>query len=425
MAYWTFHIGYGASPDLWLNINLTAMSLSILDVFNHYRLAGGEEHAVERIRQHIRLKHQLSVCSFESHEWTGPEAPGPLDQSWRLFYNPEGKKRFEAAVEKARPDVAVFHNIYPVGSPALYHSALKKRLPVIQFLHNYRPFSVGGSLYSRGRILPDGLHGSYWTEVREATWMHSHLRSALMALLLKLLHRSGWLESVKTWIALSDFMRERLIESGAVHPDRIVTLRHAWDAMPQTPEKHDAGYYLFMGRLIEEKGIATLLNAWDMLYQKLGKNTPRLHIAGEGPEAALITRHARSNPFICALGKVGGETKIDQLLRCRAVIIPSVWWEPLGLVTYEAYDYAKPVLAARSGGLSETVQHGNTGFLHTPGDADGLVQDVLNIEAMSATQRITMGNSGRHWLRQETEPTLWLRKFTEIASRVIERPSVG
>ncbi len=46
------------------------------------------------------------------------------------------------------------------------------------------------------------------------------------------------------------------------------------------------------------------------------------------------------------------------------MLAPSVWWEPLGLVTYEAYDYGKPMLAARSGGLSETVVAGLTGFLH-------------------------------------------------------------
>lgn len=397
------------------------MPLAILDVFNRYRSSGGEEYAVERIHEHLRARYQVSSCRFDSLEWTGPGAPGKLAQARRLFYNPEGRQRFETAVEIANPDVTVFHNIYPVGSPALYRSALKRKLPVVQFLHNYRPFSVGGSLFSRGRVLPDPLQGRYWTEVKEGAWMGSVTRSALMAVLLKLLHRSGWMESVKTWIAISDFMRERLIEAGAVHPDRIVTLRHAWDAMLQTPERHDAGYYLFLGRLIEEKGLPTLLRAWDSLHRQLGKNTPRLHIAGEGPLAGLVAQHARANPFICALGSVGGETKKEQLLRCRAVVIPSVWWEPLGLVTYEAYDYAKPVLAARAGGLGETVTDGNTGFLHAPGDDAGLMQDVLNMEAMSPTQRGSMGSSGRHWLRQEADPTLWLRRFEDIVRPLIAK----
>lgn len=394
------------------------MPLSILDVFNRYRLAGGEEMSVERIRSHLAQRHEVSVCSFDSNEWFQPGAPGRMSQAGKLFYNPEGARRFETALDAHKPDVAVFHNIFPVGSPALYRTALKRKVPVIQYLHNYRPFSVGGSLFSRGKLQPEPLQGSYWGEISEGAWMGSVTRSAMMAVVLKMLHHSGWLKSVKMWIAISDFMRERLIEAGAVPPDRIVTLRHAWDSLPQTPEKQDAGYYLYLGRLIEEKGIPALLAAWDILHARLGKDTPRLHIAGEGPLTELIGQHARANPFICALGQVGGETKKDQLLRCRAVVVPSVWWEPLGLVAYEAYDYAKPVLAARSGGLAETVQHGSTGLLHAPGDPKGIVEDVLHLESMSTTQRGALGTSGRHWLRHEADPMLWLRRFETIVEQM-------
>ena len=108
------------------------MQLSILDVFNHYRLPGGEESSVDRMRGHLSLRHQVSVCSYESDEWTRPDSPGRMSQARRLFYNPDGRRRFEAAVDESKPDVALFHNIFPVGSPALYHSALKRRLPVIQ-----------------------------------------------------------------------------------------------------------------------------------------------------------------------------------------------------------------------------------------------------------------------------------------------------
>lgn len=376
--------------------------------------------AVNNIHDLLATRHDVRSCRFASEEWEGPQAPSLVGKAWRFYYNPDSRRRFEAALDERKTDVAIFHNPYPVGSPSLYHAALRRQVPVVQFLHNYRPFALGG-LYARGAVRPDSLYGNHFQAIKDGVWMNSRPRSAMMAVLLKLLHASGWLNSVKTWIAISDFMRERLIEAGAVHPDRIVTLRHAWEPLPKTPEREDAGYYLFLGRLVEEKGILPMLMAWNKLFQKLGKATPRLHIAGEGPLASLVTEHARQNPYICALGKVGGTTKADQLLRCRAVVIPSVWWEPLGLVTYEAYDYAKPVLAARSGGLTETVMQGQTGFLHPPGDAEALMQDVVTLENMSATQRAALGSSGRHWLRQETDPTLWLRRFDDILLTTLEK----
>jgi glycosyltransferase involved in cell wall biosynthesis len=292
---------------------------------------------------------------------------------------------------------------------------------VVQFLHNYRPFSVGGSLYLRGRVHTEPLSGNYLAEVREGAWMGSVTKSALMALLLTGLHQSRWLNSVRVWIAISDFMRERLVNAGAVRPDRIATLRHAWDAMPHAPEHQDAGYYLFIGRLVPEKGVPELLDAWDMLHARLGSNTPSLHLCGEGPLAALVTERAKTNPYLCPLGQVGGATKAEEFTRCRAVILPSVWWEPLGLVTYEAYDYAKPVLAARSGGLTETVIHDVTGLTHEPGNAAEIMRDVLTMESLSESKRASMGAAGRNWLRRETDPARWLREFEEIIHRMLRQ----
>lgn len=397
------------------------MAFSILNVFNRYRLPGGEENAVNQIQDNLAARHRISRCLFDSQEWIGSEAPPKLAQAARIFYNPVGRHRFESSIRENSPDLAIFHNIYPIGSPALYRSAGQLRLPVLQYLHNYRPFSVGGSLFINGKIVTEPLYGDYRQEVMQGAWMNSRLRSALMAVLLKALHRSGWLDAVTLWIAISDFMRSKLIESGAVHADRIVALRHAWNMRPEPPAAEDAGHYLFLGRLIPEKGILTLLEAWHQLHFKLGKNTPRLHVAGEGPLASMVRDHARSNPYVCALGHTGGAAKEAQLSRCRAVIIPSVWWEPLGLVTYEAYEYARPVLAARSGGLSETVIQGQTGLLHEPASVQGLVADVLAMEAMPPAQRAAMGDCGRRWLTQETAPDKWLERFDLIATEAVLR----
>ena len=389
-------------------------SCALLHVFNRYLFRGGEEMIVGQIHEDLGATHPMTWCGFESAEWTGETAPSKFQQAVRLFYNREARERFDTALDASGAQAAVFHNLHPVGSAALYHSALQRGLPVVQFLHNYRPFSVGGTLQVKGRLLPDALYGNYWREIFAGAWQNSVVKSALFALMLKMLHRSGWLQSVKAWIAVSDFMRQKIVDAGALPASRIHTLRHAWHAMPSAPEAEDAGYYLFLGRLTETKGITTLLDAWDVLRGKLGDRTPLLHIAGEGPLEQVVQLRMRTNPYIGFLGQTGGETKREALRRCRAVIVPSTWWEPLGLVVYEAYDYGKPVLAAKSGGLTEIVQHGVTGLQHEPGDVGGLVNDVLEMEATPATARQAIGHAGRQWLLREADPQAWMRRFEEI-----------
>jgi glycosyltransferase involved in cell wall biosynthesis len=316
-------------------------------------------------------------------------------------------------VDQCQPEVALFHNLYPVASPALYRAAQKRGLPVIQYLHNFRPFCVSGTAYARGRLLPEALHGDYWREVTHASWQDSVVKSALFAMMLKWLHVSGWLHSVKAWVAISDFMRDRLIEAG-VDERRIFALRHSWDAMCEAPAPEDRGCYLFLARLVEVKGVEPLLRAWEILRQRLGDRTPELHIGGEGPLEALVRDHASTNPSVKFLGMIGGEAKHTALRQCRAVMVPSTWWEPLGLVVYEAYDFAKPVLAARSGGLIETVTPQRTGLLHNPGHVDQIVRDVLAMESMTQEQRTAMGRAGREWLLRETSVRAWQDRFDAI-----------
>jgi glycosyltransferase involved in cell wall biosynthesis len=393
----------------------------ILQVFNRYLQSGGEEKSVDRIQKHAALRHEVPRCFFLSASWTGAGAPGRITQARRFFYNADSAQKFEARARETSAQAAMFHNIYPVGSPALYRSALRQKLPVIQYLHNYRPFSVGGSLFYEGRVQTAPLHGDYSGEVRAGAWQ-GRFKSGLCALMLKMLHRSGWLEGVKAWVTISQFMADRLAEHHCVPKERLHVLRHSWDAMPRLPEIQDQGSYLFLGRLIPEKGIHMLVQSWHELRQQLGDRTPILQVAGEGILESFVRQAATHNPSIHCLGQISGEAKHEALRCCRAVVAPSIWWEPLGLMIYEAYDYAKPVLAARSGGLIETVQPHETGLLHEPGDVPGLVRDVLTLESMSTELREQLGSQARAWLLRETTVESWQDRFDEILANAT-RPS--
>lgn len=392
---------------------------ALLHVFNRYLQHGGEELIVDKIHADLSTRHDMTWCRFESAEWAGPDAPSALKQAARMFYNADARHRFESCLRTSGAGAAVFHNIHPVGSPSLYQAALRRKVPVVQFLHNWRPFSVGGALYANGKLTPDGLYGGHLREVLAGTWQDSVLKSAVFAVLLKALRASGWMNSVKAWITPSAFMKEKLVAAGALPESRVHVLRHSWNAQAQLPPSEDAGYYLFLGRLTETKGVIPLLDAWDALRAQLGQKTPLLHIAGDGPLANAVQMRVRTNPYIGFLGQIGGETKREAVRRCRAMIVPSTWWEPLGLVVYEAYDYSKPVLAAKTGGLAETVQHGVTGLQHEPGDVANLVRDVLELEATPPTSRLVLGRAGRDWLLANADTQNWLQQFEEILASAV------
>ena len=146
-------------------------------------------------------------------------------------------------------------------------------------------------------------------------------------------------ESVSGWIAISPFMKDRLLDAG-VPEERAFSLLHSWDLMEPPGEDRDEGYYLYLGRISTEKGVETLMSAWSILKERLGAECPRLVMGGDGPLRGWLEQEISKIPEIEYRGWVVGDEKTALLANCRAVLVPSIWWEPLGVVTYEAYDGA-------------------------------------------------------------------------------------
>jgi hypothetical protein len=70
--------------------------------------------------------------------------------------------------------------------------------------------------------------------------------------------------------------------------------------------------------------------------------------------------------------------------------------------------------------LTETVTPGVTGFLHAPGDAAALADDVERIEALGPQGRGAMGQEGRRWLLTHANPDQWLDRFAGILGEAID-----
>ncbi|MEP2777052.1 MAG: glycosyltransferase [Luteolibacter sp.] len=393
-------------------------STHVLQVFNQYAEQGGEEAWVDQVSSLSDNHLKFDELRFQSRAWKGRGAPSLVAQAYRMWDNPESRRRLRREVGALRPDVLLYHNLIPVASFGLYDEARELGLPVIQYIHNFRPFSPSGTLWYGGEVHDEALYGNPLPEIFGGAWERSRTKTTLLALHLQRLKWSGWLDTVDRWIAVSEFMRGKFIEAG-IPETKITTLRHCWTPQSDGASTVDHGYYLFLGRLVPEKGIGILLETWKKLEGQLKSACPKLIIAGTGPEEAKVIASAKASPCIEFAGFVSGETKKKLLHGCRAVLAPSIWWEPLGLIVYEAYDFGKPVIAARSGGLVETVQEGEGGFLHEPGNCDSLIEALLKLEGMAPEERIAMGRTGRNWLLQHASPEAWKVGFEKIIESVI------
>jgi glycosyltransferase involved in cell wall biosynthesis len=392
--------------------------MKILNIFNNYLEPGGEAVAVKGICDSLSRVVDLRSCEFSSADWTGPDAPAVWKQALWMIHNPKSIKRIKQFQSSFQPNAWLVHNIFPVGSAAIYPEAKRLGVPIIQYIHNFRPFSVNGYLWACNRVALGGLCKNYWEEIRCAAWQNSRIKTAWLAFVLLLGHQRGWWRSVGAWIAISDFMREKFISAG-VPAEKIFTLRHFWRPKPDSSPSNGK-YYLFLGRLTEAKGINVLLDAWEILERRDGVSTPDLLIGGDGPLKTAVASRAGQMRHVKYAGQLAEEDKNRALNEARAVIVPSVCWEALGLAAYEAYDHSRSVLAARSGGLSEIVVEDETGLLHEPGNAQQLADQVKELET-DRSRIQEMGRAGRRWLEQNAGEAEWQRGFRAIAERAINK----
>jgi glycosyltransferase involved in cell wall biosynthesis len=111
--------------------------------------------------------------------------------------------------------------------------------------------------------------------------------------------------------------------------------------------------------------------------------------------------------------------------KARFIVVPSLWYEPFGLVTVEAMGHGLPVIASRRGGLPEIVEDGVTGLLFEPGNAEDLAEKIKYLWENPKICR-EMGQAGRKKVIREYGEEVYfnrLMKVYETAIRIIREKS--
>jgi glycosyltransferase involved in cell wall biosynthesis len=255
------------------------------------------------------------------------------------------------------------HNWFPSLSPAIFRACHDRGFPVVHTLHNYRLLCIKGSLYRDGSPCEDCLGTTFRLPgVLHSCYRESRLGSAVATAGMLTHWRLGtWHHAVDRFIALSEFARAKFIEGG-LPADKLAVKPNCLDRDPGA-QPGEGGYFAYVGRLTEEKGLLAVLRCW-----KAGPDLPPLRIAGSGPleEQARIAASSLNNVEWLGMQTSSGVEEI--LAGARALICPSLYYEGMPRIVIEAMAAGTPVIASRLGTYLEMIEHGNSGMLFAPND---------------------------------------------------------
>lgn len=346
--------------------------MKVLLCHNHYQQPGGEdqvfadEGALLEANGHEVIRYTLHNDSIKDmSRWSVAR-----NTVWNRRSFDELRQLFRGE----RPELMHCTNTFPLISPSAYFAAKTEGVAVVQSLHNYRLLCPKASLLRNGRICNDCLGKRVsWPAVVHGCYRNSRSASTVVTAMLAY-HRSRktWTDNIDRYIALSDFSRQKFIEGGL--PASLISVKPNFVYPDPGVGDGKGRYAVFVGRLSEEKGLDTLLRAWQTIGEPLS-----LKIVGDGPLADTVQRSAAGDRRVEWLGWRPIAETLSIIGDAACLIMPSTAYETFGRTIIEAFAKSTPAIVARHGAMQELVDHGRTGLHVEPGDPAQLSSAVLTL----------------------------------------------
>lgn len=181
---------------------------------------------------------------------------------------------------------------------------------------------------------------------------------------------------------------------------------------PELPYVHGGTvHFLFIARLLREKGIDLYLSAAKRVAQK--HSGVMFHICGgcDDPKYLKIVKESEAAGYIQYHGEQKNMMPFYQMAHC--VVHPSYYPEGMSNVLLEAAASARPVIATDRSGCRETVDAGVTGYLIPTRGEESLVQALEDFLSLTWEERERMGHEGRKKMEREFDRRLVVQKYME------------
>ncbi len=312
---------------------------------------------------------------------------GAVKVTARSIINKQAAERMDRILEDHKPDIVHLNNIHHQLTPSILEPAARRNTPIIWTLHDYILTCPDHNHLRDGSVCVKCADGNNSHAVINRCKKGSFGASLLAALECTYFKREKLWAMINKFICPSRFMADFLISKG-FPPGRVTNISNFLPSVQTDSRGQD--YFLYFGRLSQEKGVDVLLQAMSIL--KKG----RLVIAGDGPDEDMLRTKTLDMGLenIEFVGRKTPSAIMKLLSGCLAAIVPSIWLENFPYSVMESMSSGKPIIGSRIGGIPELVENGQTGLLFEPGNAIQLAERMERIIG-NPEEAARMGLAGR------------------------------
>lgn len=349
--------------------------MRILLAHNHHASLGG---AMEVLAHEGALLeaagHEVATFALPAADDLGLSA---LRAGAKAVWNVEAGREVGRLIDDFRPDVLHVHTPFPLLSPAVFRVAAARGVPSVTTVHSYRYSCVAGTCFRAGAPCEDCVGSTLKLAGIRHKCYHDSVGAtgALTASLV--LHRSlGTLQgSINRFLALTPFSKRLLVRDGIPESHVTVKANTVEDPGAAFEARADVPYVAFVGRLIDVKGVRTLLDAW--------RASPPpglvLRIAGDGPLRELVEQRSAEDETIEYVGWLSQQEVTTFMGGATCVVVPSEWYEGQPLVTLRSLSVGTPLVTSDLENIAEDVVPYGAGVAFRTGDPAALASVLASV----------------------------------------------
>ena len=363
----------------------------ILVINTKYREFGGED---SNIIEELNLLKQNFTTEYL--EFDNNEKLSITDLiSFFTLNNKKSNRKLLIKLKEFNPDIVYVNNTWFKANLGIIKLLKEKKLPIFLKIHNFR-YDCSRYFLSRNHLNGSKICFKCGFEYKTFKFFNKYYSNSYLRSLALIIYGKKYFKILKKDISnifvLNNFHKD-YIEKLGIEPDKITV---SYNPINKIKEKEiyfnkTANYVVYAGRVVNEKGLYELIQAW-----KQSKTTLNLKIIGEGPLRSEL-ENLISDLEICDRVSLPGLSKdIHEDYNIADIFVIPSKFESFGIVTAEAMLYSLPVIGFSDCiGTNKLIIDNITGLLVQPSQNKVLsLASAMEKLMKSETKRLKFGKAG-------------------------------
>ncbi len=216
-------------------------------------------------------------------------------------------------------------------------------------------------------------------------------------------------------ISISRSVENHVINTLKIPRERAFLLPNAipQEAIFKSKKSNDKIKILFVGRLVKQKNVETLIKALNTLNDKDFRKSIEVDIVGDGPLMGKLIALTKSLKLSHMISFEGNKKNVESYYQKADIfVLPSIW-EGFGLVILESFKAKVAVISSNIEGPSELIRHGFNGLLFEPGDYIGLANNIEEL-IKNVKKREDIAENGQNTLKEEYHIDVYVKKLNVL-----------